>query len=347
MSGSLPTPHVFLSEAQMLQYIARRLVLAVPLLVVISLISYMVIELPPGDYLEQFIASIENTTGQRPTEDEIAQLRALYGLDKPLYARYFRWITNVLRGDLGRSFQYNRPVSELLGERVPLTIAITLFALLFSWGIAIPIGIFSAVRQYSIFDYIFTFFGFIGLATPSFLLALVVMWIAFSKFNFSVSGLFSSDFIDAPWSWARVVDLLKHLPVPAMILGIGGTAWLIRIMRGNLLDELRKPYVTTARAKGLTETRVLTKYPVRVAINPLISTIGWTLPQLFSGSTLVAIVLNLQTVGPVLFNALLSQDMYVAGSILLILSTLTIIGTLISDILLAWVDPRIRYGGAL
>jgi peptide/nickel transport system permease protein len=329
----------------MLQYIIRRVLLAIPLLFVISLISYMVIELPPGDYLVQYVSSIENATGQRLTQDEIAQLRSLYGLDRPVYARYLRWIWNFMQGNLGRSFQYNRPVSELLAERIPLTIAITLFAMIFSWAVAIPIGIFSAVRQYSIFDYIFTTFGFIGLATPSFLLALVVMWIAFSQFGFSASGLFSSEFIDAPWSWARVLDLLKHLPIPAVIIGIGGTAWLIRIMRGNLLDELRKPYVTTARAKGLSETRLLTKYPVRIAINPLISTIGWTLPQLFSGSTLVAIVLNLQTVGPVLFHALLSQDMYVAGSILLILSTLTVIGTLISDILLAWVDPRIRLGG--
>jgi len=329
----------------MLQYIIRRVLLAVPLLLVISIISHMVIELPPGDYLVQYVASIENATGQRLTEDEIAQLRALYGLDRPIYARYLRWIWNFLRGNLGRSFQHNRPVSELLAERIPLTIAITMVAMVFSWVIAIPIGIFSAVRQYSVFDYIFTTFGFIGLATPSFLLALVVMWISFSQFGFSASGLFSSDYIDAPWSWARFVDLLKHLPVPALIIGIGGTAWLIRIMRGNLLDELRKPYVTTARAKGLAETRLLTKYPVRIAINPLISTIGWTLPQLFSGSTLVAIVLNLQTVGPVLFHALLSQDMYVAGSILLILSALTVIGTLISDILLAWVDPRIRLGG--
>jgi len=329
----------------MVQYIVRRVLLAIPLLFVISLISYMVIELPPGDYLVQYVASFENATGQRLTQDEIAQLRALYGLDRPIYARYLRWIWNFVQGNLGRSFQYNRPVSELLAERIPLTIAITLVAMVFSWAVAIPIGIFSAVRQYSVFDYIFTTFGFIGLATPSFLLALVVMWIAFSRFGFSASGLFSSEFIDAPWSWARVLDLLKHLPIPAVIIGIGGTAWLIRIMRGNLLDELRKPYVTTARAKGLSETRLLTKYPVRIAINPLISTIGWTLPQLFSGSTLVAIVLNLQTVGPVLFHALLSQDMYVAGSILLILSALTVIGTLISDILLAWVDPRIRLGG--
>jgi len=330
----------------MLQYIARRVFVAIPLLFVISLISYLVIELPPGNYLEQYIAQFEMTSGERLTEAEIAQLRALYHLDRPLYARYIRWITNVLQGNLGRSFQHNRPVSELLAERVPLTLTITLFALLFSWAVAIPIGIFSAVRQYSLFDYLFTTLGFIGLATPSFLLALVVMWIAFSRFGFSASGLFSSEFIDAPWSAAKVLDLMKHLPIPALIIGIGGTSWLIRIMRGNLLDELRKPYVTTSRAKGLKETRLLLKYPVRIAINPLISTIGWTLPQLFSGSTLVAIVLNLQTVGPVLFNALLSQDMYVAGSILLILSTLTVIGTLISDILLAWIDPRIRFGGA-
>jgi peptide/nickel transport system permease protein len=310
------------------------------------MISFMIIELPAGDYVVQYIAQIEQTTGERLLEDEIAQLRAMYGLDKPVYVRYFRWITNVLQGDLGRSFQHNRNVGELLIERVPLTMGVTFVAMIFSWIIAVPIGIFSAVHQYSIFDYFFTFVGFIGVATPSFLLALVILWLALSKFGFSASGLFSSEYIDAPWSWAKFVDLLKHIWIPALIIGLNGTAGLIRVMRGNLLDELRKPYVTTARAKGLRERKLTLKYPVRVAVNPLISTIGWSLPALFSGSTLVAIVLNLQTVGPVLLNALLSQDMYVAGSIVLILSSLTIVGTLISDILLAWADPRIRYGGS-
>ncbi len=331
----------------MLQFILRRIAIVIPLLILISMVSFMLIELPPGDYLVQYITAIENTTGERPTESEIASLRAMYGLDQPVVVRYFRWITNVLRGDLGRSFQHNKNVADLLGERVPLTMAVTLVAMIFSWAVAVPIGIFSAVRQYSLFDYIFTFVGFIGLATPSFLLALVILWIALSEFGFSASGLFSSEFIDAPWSWAKFVDLLKHIWIPAIILGFSGTAGLIRTMRANLLDELRKPYVTTARAKGLTERKLIFKYPVRVAINPLISNIGSLLPELFSGSTLVAIVLNLQTVGPVLLNALLSQDMYVAGSIILILSTLTVIGTLISDILLAWSDPRIRFEGGI
>jgi peptide/nickel transport system permease protein len=327
----------------MLRYIVRRVLMAIPVLIIISIISYTVIELPPGDYLMVHINAIETTMGERLAPEEIEQLRALYGLDKPVHVRYVRWITNVLRGDLGRSFQHNRPVNDLLAERVPLTIVISLAALLLTWAIAIPIGIFTAVRQYSVFDYVFTFIGFIGLATPSFLLALVVMWLAFAHLGISVSGLFSSEFVDAPWSWARALDLLKRLPIPALIIGLGGTAGLIRVMRGNLLDELRKPYVETARAKGLVENRLLVKYPVRVAINPLISTIGWLLPDIFSGGALVAIVLNLQTVGPVLLNALLAQDMFVAGSIVLILSALTVLGTLISDILLAWADPRIRY----
>ena len=327
----------------MLEYILRRVIMTIPLLFLISLISYMVIELPPGNYLVQYVATLESTMGMQISDEQIAQLRGLYGLDKPIYIRYLRWLANVIRGDLGRSFQHNRPVGELLSERIPLTILLTFVAILFSWAIAIPIGVFSAVNQYSIFDYVFTFLGFIGLAMPSFLLALIVMWFSFSQLGFTATGLFSSEYLDAPWSMAKALDLLKHLPVPALIIGLSGTAGLIRIMRGNLLDELSKPYVETARAKGLKERRLLFKYPVRVAINPLISTIGWLLPHLFSGSTLVAIVLDLQTVGPLLFNGLLSQDMYLASSIVLILSSLTLIGTLLSDILLAWVDPRIRY----
>lgn len=327
----------------MLEYILRRVIMTIPLLFLISLISYMVIELPPGNYLVQYVATLESRTGMTLPPEQIEQLRGLYGLDKPIYIRYLRWLGNVIRGDLGRSFQHNRPVGELLAERIPLTILLTFVAIVFSWAIAIPIGVFSAVNQYSIFDYVFTFLGFIGLAMPSFLLALIVMWFAFSSLGFTATGLFSSEYLDAPWNMAKFIDLLKHLPVPALIIGLSGTAGLIRIMRGNLLDELSKPYVETARAKGLKERRLLFKYPVRVAINPLISTIGWLLPHLFSGSTLVAIVLDLQTVGPLLFNGLLSQDMYLASSIVLILSSLTLIGTLISDILLAWVDPRIRY----
>jgi peptide/nickel transport system permease protein len=330
----------------MLFYILRRLFLFIPLLLVISVISFIVIELPPGDFLTTYIMSLQSATGELLREDEIAQLTKLYGLNQPSYVRYFIWIRNIiLHGDFGRSLQWNKKVTELIGERVSLTIGISILTTLFTWIVAVPIGIYSAVHQYSVFDYIFTVIGFIGLATPGFLLALVVMWIAFSYLGLSVTGLFSPEFIQAPWGIAKLLDLLKHVWVPIIIIGMSGTAGLIRTMRANLLDELRKQYVITARAKGLPERRLLFKYPVRMAINPLISTIGWTLPHIVSGETLVSIVLNLPTVGPLFLRAVMSQDMYLAGSIVLILSSLTIIGTLISDILLAWVDPRIRYGG--
>jgi peptide/nickel transport system permease protein len=247
-----------------------------------------------------------------------------------------------LRGDFGYSFEWRRPVAQLLWDRLGFTFIISLATLLLTWIIAFPIGIYSAVRQYSIGDYLFTFLGFLGLAIPDFLAALVLMWIAFAVFGQSVGGLFSPDYVDAPWSVAKVLDMLSHLWIPALILGIGGTAGLIRIMRANLLDELHKPYVTTARAKGLPELKLILKYPVRVALNPFVSTVGWSLPHLISGTVIVGVVLNLPTNGPLLLRALLSQDMYLAGSFILMLSVLTVIGTLVSDILLAWLDPRIR-----
>ncbi len=327
-------------------FILRRITIMIPLLVLISIISFIVIELPPGDYMTTYIMAIEAQTGEKLEENEIVQLRAMYGLDQPVYGRYLRWMGNVVRGNFGRSFQENRSVGDVLKERLPLTVVISLASLIFAWGLAIPIGIYSATHQYSLVDYSFTFIGFIGLATPPFLLAIIFMWIAFSMFGISATGLFSKDFVDAAWNWAKIIDLLKHIWVPIIIIGMASTARLIRIMRANLLDELRKQYVVTARAKGLTEGKLLFKYPVRMAINPLISTIGWILPGIISGGALVAIVLNLQTVGPVLFRSILSQDMYLAGSIVLILSSLTITGTFISDILLAWLDPRIRFGGA-
>ena len=249
----------------------------------------------------------------------------------------------MAKGDFGRSMEWNRPVAEIIGERLVLTFVLSLFTLLFTWIIAFPIGVFSAVRQYSIGDYIATFLGFLGLATPDFLFALVLMWIFFAYFNQSVGGLFSPDFVEQPWSLAKVWDMAKHLIVPMIVLGTSGTASLIRIMRSNLLDELHRPYVVTARSKGLSETRLLIKYPVRAALNPFISTVGWYLPSLVSGSTIVAVVLSLPTTGPLLLRALLSQDMYLAGSFIFFLSSLTVIGTLISDILLAWLDPRIRF----
>jgi peptide/nickel transport system permease protein len=260
--------------------------------------------------------------------------------------RYLRWIWNILRyGNFGRSFQWGQPVSEVIGERLLLTIVMSLVTLLFVWAVAIPIGIYAATHQYSAVDYVLTFIGFIGMSVPSFLLALVLMYVSFAYLNISVTGLFSPEFAEAPWSWSKIWDMLQRLWVPVLVIGTSGTASLIRVMRGTLLDELRKQYVTTARAKGLTERKLLLKYPVRIAINPMISTIGWLLPGIVSGSAIVSIVLNLPTTGPVLLRALMYQDMYLAASFILMLSTLTIVGTLISDILLAAVDPRIRYGG--
>jgi len=328
----------------MLGYIAYRLAIAIPLLLVLSVVSFVIIQLPPGDYLTTYINNLK-LSGIQLNEDEVVRLKQLYGLDKPVYMQYFIWIGNFIKGDLGRSFQWNRPVNEILAERVPMTVLISVLTTLFAWIIAIPIGIYSALRQYSVFDYTFTFIGYIGLSMPGFLLALILMWFLFSRFGFSMPGLFSSEYAVAPWSLAKVFDMLKHIWLPIIIIGMSSTAGLIRTMRGNLLDELRKQYVIVARAKGLPERKLVFKYPVRIAINPLISTIGWMLPGIISGETLVSIVLNIQTVGPVLLRAVMSQDMYLAGSITLILSILTVIGMLISDILLAWADPRIRYGG--
>ncbi|MGQ9632463.1 MAG: ABC transporter permease [bacterium] len=329
----------------MLSYIARRLVQLIPLLLVISVITFIIIELPPGDFLTMHIIQLRQS-GTEVAEEEIARLTRQYGLDKPLHVRYFMWMWNIIRyGNLGRSFQWDKPVSEVIGERIVLTMVISILTLIFTWIIAVPIGIYAATHQYSTSDYVLTFLGFIGLSVPGFLLALVVMYISFTYLGISVTGLFSPEYADAPWSWAKVVNMLQRIWVPIIVIGLGGTAGLIRVMRACLLDELRKQYVITARAKGVPERKLLFKYPVRVAINPLISTIGWLLPSIVSGSVLVSVVLNLPITGPVLLRALMFQDMYLAGSFVMILSVLTVIGTLISDILLAWLDPRIRYGG--
>jgi len=329
----------------MVEYIIRRVIVLIPLLFIISIIAFILIQLPPGDFLTLYIMQLK-VSGIDIEEYEIIQLRKLYALDKPIYVQYFKWIGNILlHGDFGRSFRWRKPVSEIIGERIVLTMIVSIFTIIFTWIMAVPIGIYSATHQYSSFDYFFTFWGFIGLATPNFLLALVILWIAFAYLGVNAIGLFSPEFINASWSLAKVVNMLKHIWVPILIIGTAGTAGLIRVMRGTLLDELRKQYVITARSKGLPERRLLFKYPVRVAINPLISTIGWMLPAIISGETLVSIVLNIPTSGPLLLGALMSQDMYLAGSFVLILSLLTVIGTLISDILLAWLDPRIRYEG--
>jgi peptide/nickel transport system permease protein len=327
----------------MFAYVVRRLLTMIPTLVAISIISFTIIQLPPGDFLTTYVTNL-TMTGETIDQGEVEALRARFGLDRPPYVQYFYWAWNFLHGDMGYSFEWKRPVSDLIAERVPLSLLISVCTLLFTWSVALPIGIYSAVRQYSYVDYFLTLIGFIGLATPNFLFALVLLWVSYSYLGMSVGGLFSPEFSEAPWSFAKLCDLMKHLWIPVIIVGTGHTAKFIRIIRGNLLDELRKPYVTTARAKGLPETRLILKYPVRVAINPLVSTIGWTLPELISGVAVTAVVLNLPTSGPLLLNALLSQDMQLAGSFIMILSFLTVIGTLISDILLAWVDPRIRFG---
>ncbi len=326
----------------MLFYIARRLLYMVPTLLIISIISFTLIELAPGDYLTSYIASL-NQTGETVDEGVIASLRKVYGLDQPIHVRYFMWIKKILQGDFGRSFEWNAPVIKLIGARLPLTVTISLLSLIFIYAVAIPIGIFSATHQYSLADYFITSSGFLGLATPNFLLALILMFFFYKYFGLSVGGLFSREFVRAPWSLAKIMDMMKHMWIPVIVIGTAGTCSLIRVMRGTLLDELRKQYVITARAKGVAEQKLLFKYPVRVAINPIISTIGWMLPSIFSGATVTAMVLSLPSIGPLLLGAMMSQDMYLAGSLLLILATLTVIGTLISDILLVWIDPRIHY----
>ncbi len=327
----------------MLAYVVRRLLIMIPTLIAISMISFAIIQLPPGDFLTTYVAQL-SVSGETVDEAELNSLKNRFGLDRPMYEQYLLWAWNFLHGDFGHSFEWNKPVATLVGERLPLTILISFCTIIFTWVIAIPIGIYSAVRQYSWVDYLLTFVGFIGLATPNFLFALVLLWFSYAYLGMSIGGLFSPEFADAPWTAAKFLDMLKHLWIPVVIVGTSHTAKFIRIIRGNLLDELRKPYVVTARAKGLSETKLILKYPVRVAINPLVSTIGWTLPELVSGIAITAIVLNLPTSGPLLLGALLSQDMHLAGSFLMLLSMLTVVGTLLSDILLAWVDPRIRFG---
>jgi peptide/nickel transport system permease protein len=325
----------------MLRYIAYRLLLMIPTIFVISVVSFIIIQLPPGDFLTSYVAGL-TARGESIDESTIQALRNAYGLGQPLHVQYLKWMGGVLHGDFGQSFTFRVAVSRLIWDRVWLTVGVSFITLLFTWCVAFPIGVYSAVRPYSILDYIFTFIGFIGLAVPGFLLALILLVVAFAKFGMSVGGLFSPPFENAPWSIARLIDLAQHMWIPVIVLGLGGTASLIRIMRANLLDELHKPYVTTARLKGQKEFTLLMRYPVRAALNPFVSTLGWTLPQLVSGSTIVAVVLSLPMVGPMMLQALVSQDMYLAGSFIMILSILTVIGTLISDILLAWLDPRIR-----
>ncbi len=326
----------------MWKFLLQRLLLFIPTFLVISVVTFVLIQLPPGDYISSYAAQLE-ASGQEASEALLAALRKRYGLDQPIWYQYVKWISGIVtRGDFGHSMQWNRPVSDLIWDRLAWTVVISFIAIIFTWILAFPIGIYSAIRQYSVFDYAFTFLGFVGQGVPDFLLALVCMWIGFAVFGFDMGGLFSEAFRDAPWSWAKFRDMLEHIWTPVLVLSVSSTAGLIRTMRANLLDELRKPYVTTARAKGMTEWRLILKYPVRVALNPFISSVAYVLPQLVSGTTIISIVLSLPTTGPIQIRSLMSQDMYLAGSIFLLLGSLTIFGTLVSDVLLAVVDPRIR-----
>jgi len=326
----------------MLSYIIRRLVYMLILLWAMSVVGFIVIELPPGSYLDVEIGRLQ-ARGTKVDKALIASLRKQYDLDSPTYVRYFKWVWKMFHGNLGMSLGHNRPVFDLIVERLPATILLSIFTEFFIYAVAIPIGIYSATHQYSSGVYFFTFAGFAGLATPNFLLALVLMFLFYKYFGLSLTGLFSSQYATASWSMGKFMDMLAHLPIPIIVIGSAGTAGLIRITRGCLLDELRKQYVITARAKGVAERTLLFKYPVRVAVNPVISTIGWSLSGIFSGEVITAIVLSLPTTGNLFYGALIMQDMYLAASILIILSALTVIGTLISDILLVWIDPRIRY----
>lgn len=325
----------------MVRYILQRLLLIPVLLVIFSFMVFALVQAPPGDYLTSYIATL-SASGSSMDQAQIDALEKQFGLDQPVHIQYLRWMQNLIRGDLGLSLEYQRPNGELIAERLGLTIALALAAFVFTWVVAIPIGIYSATHRNSIIDYLITVINYTGVAIPNFMLALIFMWLAYSYFDVSITGLFSREFEQAPWSFAKLIDLLKHIWLPMIVIGVAGTARLTRVMRANLIDELNKPYMVSGRARGLSEWQLVMKYPVRLAINPLASTIGWYLPELFSGSLIVATVMNLQNIGPLLLRSLTNQDMYLAGSILLIYCALAIVGTLISDLLLVLVDPRIR-----
>ena len=327
----------------MLPYIVKRFLFMIPTLIAISIVVFIVINLPPGDFVDRLVAQAKGS-GEVISPSEEESMRTVYGLNDPLPVQYFRWISGiVLRGDFGNSFRWKLPVNTLIWERLGLTFVLSISSLLFIWAVAIPVGVYSAVKQYSAGDYTFTFLAFLGVAVPDFLIALILMYIAFKYFGQTVGGLFSPDYIQAPWSGSKVLDLLSHLWIPMLVLGLAGTAGLIRTLRANLLDELRRPYVTTARAKGLPELWLLIKYPLRHAMNPFVSGLNDVFVNLVSGATIVSVVLSLQTTGPLLLEALQGQDTFLAGSAILQLSVLALGGTLFSDLLLAWLDPRIRF----
>ncbi|MEH6627403.1 MAG: ABC transporter permease [Motiliproteus sp.] len=328
----------------MAHYILRRIMLMIPTLIIISFIIFVIIQLPPGDYLESYIAELESQ-GESVDPQFIANLRQQYGMDEPFLVQYFTWASGMLVGDFGYSFEYGLPVTDVVGDRLFLTVLISAFTIVFTWLIAFPIGMYSATHQYSWGDYGLTLLGFLGLATPNFLLALVLLYVANVSFGTSIGGLMAGEYINAPWSWDKLMSVLEHLWIPVVVIGTSGTAAMIRRLRANLLDELHRPYVVTARAKGVPPFKLLVKYPLRMALNFFISDIGNLLPSIISGAEIVAVVLSLPTTGPILISALQSQDMYLAGSFLMFLAILTVFGVLVSDLALALLDPRIRLQG--
>ncbi len=328
----------------MLSFISRRLLIMAPTLLAISAIIFVIIQLPPGDYFESMINQIQ-ARGESVDMQRVEFLRQQYGFDRPMWEQYLVWVWGMLQGDLGYSFEFELPVNEVVGDRLYLTALVSFATILFTWIVAFPIGLYSAARQYSWGDYTLTFVGFIGLATPNFLLALVLLYVANVMFGTSIGGLMDPQYIDASWTWGKFVSVLEHLWIPVIVIGTSGTAGMIRRLRANLLDELEKQYVVTARAKGLSPMRVLIKYPFRIAINFFVADIGSLLPSIISGAAVVEIVLSLPTTGPMLLGALQSQDMYLAGSFLMFLAFLTVIGVLVSDLALAMLDPRIRLQG--
>ena len=325
----------------MMSYIVRRLFLMIPTILAISAIVFVIIQLPPGDYFTTVINEIQSR-GESVDKAKLEFLKSQYGFDKPLYVQYFHWVGGMLEGDFGYSFEHDQPVTDVVGDRLLLTFIVSLTTIIFTWAIAFPIGVYSAVRQYSVGDYSLTFIGFIGLATPNFLLALILQYFAHIWFDVSIGGLMDPIYVDQPWTWEKSLSVMQHIWIPVLVIGTAGTASMIRRLRANLLDELSKPYVITARAKGLPPLRALLKYPLRSALNPFVADIGNMLPQIVSGAAIVSVVLSLPTTGPMLLSALQSQDMYLAGSFLMFLAALTVMGTLISDLALAVLDPRIR-----
>jgi peptide/nickel transport system permease protein len=327
----------------MFRYFVQRLLVMIPTLIVISIAIFVIIQAPPGDWIETYIAQLE-AQGEAVDPAKIEFLRKTYGLDLPFYMQYLKWAGGLVQGDLGFSFEHSLPVNEVVGDRLWLTVVVSLASILFVWVISFPIAVYSAVRQYSIGDYLFTFLGYIGLATPSFLLALILLYFAKEYFDISIGGLMDPQYMGAAWSWAKFQSILSHLWIPVLVIGLPGTAGMIRRLRANLLDELNKQYVTTGRAKGLPPGRLLVKYPLRISLNPFIADIGSLLPELISGSVIVSVVMSLPLTGPMLLDALRSQDMYLAGSFLMFMAFLTVVGVFISDIMLALLDPRIRLG---